>query len=194
MDETKTRFPLIGEPLAVDLVNTLLEREGGSVDLLATPERLSVWCEAEGGRLGVLDSEGVGGRLPEFLALRSAIRELFGGLLDNERPSERAVKEINATSARVPSFRELSWSKTEDRRVGLRTSTRDLACDEAAVALAGIARSAIELAGSPERELLRSCPAPGCPLIFFAENRRRRWCSTVCGNRVRVARHYRRHH
>jgi predicted RNA-binding Zn ribbon-like protein len=192
--EETTTFPLIGEPLAVDLANTLLEREEGSVDLLATPERLSAWCEAEGERLGVLDPAGFGGRLPEFLMLRAAIRELFRGLLDGESPLEGAVKEINAASARVPRFRKLSWPKTEDRRGGLRAETRDLVSEEANIALARIARSAIELAGDPEREFLRSCPAPGCPLIFCAENRRRRWCSTVCGNRVRVARHYRRHH
>ncbi len=191
---TGITFPLIGEPLAVDLANTLLEREDGSVDLLATPDRFSAWCEAEGERLGVLDPTSLGGRLPEFLMLRAALRKLFRGLLDGERPSEEAVKEVNAASARVLRFRELSWWETEDRRGGLRAETRDLAHDEADIALARIARSAIELAGGPERAFLRSCPAPGCPLIFFAENRRRRWCSTVCGNRVRVARHYRRHH
>jgi len=42
--------------------------------------------------------------------------------------------------------------------------------------LASIARAAIELLGG---------------LVFVAENPRRRWCSAaVCGNRVRVARHY----
>ncbi len=181
--------------MAVDLANTLLEREGGSEDLLATPEQLSAWCQAEGERLGVvLDPAGFGGRLPEFLMLRAVIRELFSSLLAGERPSEGAVKEVNAASARVPRLRELSWPSTGEGRGGLRAETRDLVSEEADVALARIARSAIELAGDPEREFLRSCPAPGCPLIFCAENRRRRWCSTVCGNRVRVARHYRRHH
>lgn len=193
MVEETTTFPLIGEPLAVDLANTLLEREEGREDLLATPERLLAWCEAEGERLGVLDAAGLGRRLPEFLMLRGAIRELFRGQLDGERSSERAVEEINAASARVPRFRELRW-ETEDRRSGLRAQTRDLGGEVADIALARIARSAIELAGDPGREFLRSCPAPGCPLIFCAENRRRRWCSNACGNRVRVARHYRRHH
>lgn len=190
----ETTFPLIGEPLAVDLANTLLEREQGSVDLLATPEWLSAWCEVEGERLGVLDFAGFAGRLSEFHMLRAAIRELFRGLLDGRRPSEGAVKEINAASARVPRFGQLSWTKMDDRRGGLRAETRDLVSKAADIALARIARSAIELAGGPEREFLRSCPAPGCPLIFLAENRRRRWCSVSCGNRVRVARHYRRHH
>ncbi len=186
-------FPLIGEPLAVDLANTLLEREEGSEDLLATPERLLAWCEAEGERLGVLNAAGLGGRLPEFLVLRGAIRELFRGLLDGERPSEGAVEEINTASARVPRFRELRW-ETEDQQGGLRAQTRDVGGEEADIALASIARSAIELAGDPGREFLRSCPAPGCPLIFCAENSRKRWCSNACGNRVRVARHYRHHH
>ena len=126
--------------------------------------------------------------------MRFAIRELFRSVLDGERTPEGAVKEINAASARVPRFMELSWSEAADGRGVLRSETRDVAGDEVSNALAEIARSAIELAGGPERVFLRFCLAPGCPLIFFAENRRRRWCSTVCGNRVRVARHYRRHH
>lgn len=186
-------FPLIGEPLAVDLANTLLERGEGSADLLATPERLSAWCEAEGGRLGVVDTAGVAGRLPEFLALRSAIRELLRALLDGERPSEQVVNEINAASARVPCISELSWSDAEGQRDVMLSRKRDLADDEVDIALAGIARSAIALAGGPDRALLRVCPAPGCPLMFIARYRRL-WCSTICGNRVRVARHYRRHH
>ncbi len=178
----------------MDLANTLLQGEEGSVDLLAIPERLSAWCEAESGRLGVLDPARQAGRLPEFLALRSAIRELFHALLDGRYPSKEVVKKVNAASARGPRFSELSYSGAKGRPGDLRAETRDVSGDEVSIALAGIARSAIELAGGPERVFLRFCPAPGCPLIFFAENRRRRWCSTVCGNRVRVARHYRRHH
>ena len=187
-------FALIGEPLAVDLANTLLESEEGSVDLLANPGLLSAWCEAQGERVEILDFEASAGHLEEFLALRAAIREVFRGLLDGEHPSERAVNGINAASAGAPSFRELRWSEAQGELGVLRAGTGYLAGDDGAVALSKVARSAIELAGGPDRSLLRACPAPGCPLMFVARNRRRLWCRTVCGNRVRVARHYRRHH
>jgi predicted RNA-binding Zn ribbon-like protein len=50
------------------------------------------------------------------------------------------------------------------------------------------------LIGGLDRERLRRCDGPGCVLFFVATNPRRRWCSpAICGNRVRVARHYDRH-
>ncbi|MET9049418.1 CGNR zinc finger domain-containing protein, partial [Streptomyces sp. NPDC004362] len=36
--------------------------------------------------------------------------------------------------------------------------------------------------------------APNCLLFFVKNHARREWCSPTCGNRMRVARHHRRHH
>jgi predicted RNA-binding Zn ribbon-like protein len=55
-----------------------------------------------------------------------------------------------------------------------------------------IARQAFYLVTSPQWDLLRHCTAPGCA-YFFMKTRRREWCSAVCGNRARVARHAQRH-
>jgi predicted RNA-binding Zn ribbon-like protein len=64
------------------------------------------------------------------------------------------------------------------------------------VALAAIAREAIELFADATRlERLRRCANPDCTMVFLATNRRRQWCTAdACGNRIRVARHYRRTH
>jgi predicted RNA-binding Zn ribbon-like protein len=51
-----------------------------------------------------------------------------------------------------------------------------------------IAQQAIYLVTSPQWDLLRPCVAPGCA-YFFVKTHRREWCSAVCGNRARVARH-----
>jgi predicted RNA-binding Zn ribbon-like protein len=48
------------------------------------------------------------------------------------------------------------------------------------------------LLAGPDASRIRACQAPGCVLFFLAERRRRDWCSPACGNRARVARHYRR--
>ncbi|HET6318113.1 MAG TPA: CGNR zinc finger domain-containing protein, partial [Chloroflexota bacterium] len=60
-------------------------------------------------------------------------------------------------------------------------------------ALAAVARATIALLGGPDRPRLRVCGRAGCVLFFLQERRRTEWCSAVCGNRARVARHYRRH-
>jgi predicted RNA-binding Zn ribbon-like protein len=60
------------------------------------------------------------------------------------------------------------------------------------LALAAAARSAMEiLAGHTDR--LRRCANPACSMLFLADTTRRQWCTpNLCGNRARVARHYRR--
>jgi predicted RNA-binding Zn ribbon-like protein len=58
--------------------------------------------------------------------------------------------------------------------------------------LSVIAGLGIDLVAGDETPL-RACYAPGCVLYFVQDHPRREWCSTACGNRVRAARHYRRH-
>ncbi len=170
----------------MDLANTLVVHEDADmVDFLVTPEGLSGWLEAEGERLEgwtpVTESD-----LSEFRALRAAVRELFEALLSGSAPPKGGVKEINTASARGPTYPGLDCSGAR-----LRVRARGTASG-AAASLAAVARSAIDLAGGPARERLRVCEAPGCPRLFVATNPRRRWCSESCGNRARVARHYRR--
>jgi predicted RNA-binding Zn ribbon-like protein len=57
--------------------------------------------------------------------------------------------------------------------------------------LAEFAWDAIDLFGSERKKLLRSCPAPDCPLFFIKDHSRRKWCQPSCANRVRAARAYR---
>ena len=179
---------LIGEPLAVDLANTLVVHEDAdTVDFLVTPGGLSDWLELESERLEgwtpVTESD-----LSEFRALRAAVREMFEALLSGSAPPEGGVREINTASARGPTYPELDDSGAEPR-----VRTRSAAYASSASSLAAIARSAVDLAGGPARKRLRVCEAPGCPRLFVATNPRRRWCSESCGNRARVARHYERH-
>ncbi len=171
----------------MDLANTLVVHEDAdTVDFLVTPGGLSDWLELESERLEgwapVTESD-----LSESRALRAAVRELFGALLSGSAPPEGGVREINAASARAPTYPELDCSGAEPQ-----VHTRS-AAPASSASLAAVARSTIDLAGGPARERLRVCKAPGCPRLFVATNPRRRWCSEPCGNRARVARHYERH-
>lgn len=191
MESEGARSPLVGEPLAVDLANTLEIHEGAdTVDFLLSTSGLSDWLGLESGRL-----EGwapvTDGELSETRALRAAIRELFEALVSGSvppEPPEDGVRRINAASARAPTHPELDCSGAE-----LRVRTRSVAAASSASSLAAVARSAIEIAGGHVRGSLRVCKAPRCPRLFLATKPQRRWCSEACGNRARVARHYRRH-
>ncbi len=172
----------------MDLANTLVvHEERDTADFLVQPGGLSGWLELESERLEswapVTESD-----LSEFRALRAAVRELFDALLSGSAPPESGLREINAASARGPTYPEL-----DDFGAGPRVRTRSAAPASSASSLAAVARSTIDFASGPDREQLRVCGAPGCPRLFVATNPRRRWCSESCGNRARVARHYERH-
>jgi predicted RNA-binding Zn ribbon-like protein len=59
-----------------------------------------------------------------------------------------------------------------------------------------IVQSASDLLCHGNHALVKRCANPACGIFFYetSKNHTRRWCSTTdCGNRMRVAAHYRRH-
>jgi predicted RNA-binding Zn ribbon-like protein len=173
-------FRWLGEPLAIDLANTVMVvREDETVDLLAAPEDLRRWLEAERGRLG--ECEFGPADLDRIRTLRDAIRELLGAVAEQHQIPIRALDRVNAASAAAPVAPQLNAELIAAEQTG----------DEASIdwLLGALARSAIALLAGPEREQLRVCRAPSCGMFFLGA---RRWCCAACGNRARAARHYRR--
>jgi predicted RNA-binding Zn ribbon-like protein len=119
---------------------------------------------------------------PALAELRAAVESLLRAAAGGDEPSAAALDRVNAASAAAPVAEQLDWAAGGRPRRWLETSAPP---EQHVHAL--LARSAMELitAGAP----LRECEAPRCGRIFIADNPRRRWCSTACGNRVRVARH-----
>lgn len=61
------------------------------------------------------------------------------------------------------------------------------------MALVVVATSLIDVLTGPAVRRLRRCANPACSMLFIADDARRKWCmQNICGNRVRVARHYQR--
>jgi predicted RNA-binding Zn ribbon-like protein len=118
-------------------------------------------------------------RLPEFVDLRASLRELLDAVSEGRPVPPDAVARVNETSARVPRVARL-----DDGAVSL----EPMAGSVAALVLASIAWSAIDLLGGPERGRIRRCGADG--RFFVATRPDRVWCSDRCGNRIRVARHH----
>lgn len=178
-------FPVGGEPLvALDLADTLITVTEPPTDLLADPARAAGWWALQSTRLPA-------GPAPQPVAarrLRAAVRDVLDAHLAGRAPEVTSVEDLNAAAAGVP------------------TSPRLLADGGSAVrwhteyggntALAAIAGETIRLLADAGRlAKLRRCANPACSMLFLAERRSRVWCaSNVCGNRVRVARHYDRTH
>ncbi|WP_323188145.1 CGNR zinc finger domain-containing protein [Streptomyces sp. NBC_00237] len=101
-------------------------------------------------------------------------------------PEIRDVQTVNAAARLAARWEEL------DAGSGFAVVPRWPEPDPLLVALGEVAAQGIRLFTGEDWEKVRACPAPGCVLYFVKSPVRREWCTTACGNRVRVARHSRR--
>jgi predicted RNA-binding Zn ribbon-like protein len=156
--------------------------EGWAVDLanedLRSGADLRRWLKRRGS-FDERTSEELSFRLPDFMDLRSSLRDVLDASIGGGPFPAAAVERLNETSARVPTVLRLDPPIAVDVPI---------ASGVAAGLLAEIARSAISLVGTDRRERLRRCPA--CGRFFLTTRRDRLWCSLACGNRTRVARHH----
>lgn len=177
------------EPLPIRLMNTVWADREGLHDSLATVAHLQQWSD----QCGIRPSDELThADLDRARALRDALRRAAAELLDDERPGAvddrlsptEALRVLNEfLAACVPEVRV-------DESAGLRGDwfwrVAGFARELAAIALESRDLFARAVAG------IGACHGPGCVLYFERVPARREWCSTACGNRARVARHYRR--
>ncbi|HEY0495007.1 MAG TPA: ABATE domain-containing protein [Kutzneria sp.] len=163
-------FPLVGEPLAVDLANTAVRLRGRDVDLIADDAGLAAWLDLHP-HLGAVDGD-------ELRALREDIREVFRAAIEARSASHDAVLSINRAAHRCLA----TLSSTPDGPV----------VEWGGGGLAVIARSAVEVVAAAR---LRGCANHECVLVFAHGDERRKFCDTkTCANRARQARHRERQH
>jgi predicted RNA-binding Zn ribbon-like protein len=180
-------FPVGGEPLAVDLADTIVTVADPPVDLLGDDHACSRFWQLQGPRLppGWAQPSPATSR-----ELRDAIRRLLDATLAGQHLDGAALAVVNAASASISASLEAVATDTQLRRV-----KRWHAANPTDLALGAAARSAIALLTDPSNlARLRRCANPSCSMLFTNGDNRRQWCTpNICGNRTRVARHYRRH-
>ncbi|CAM5289958.1 CGNR zinc finger domain-containing protein [Streptomyces atroolivaceus] len=182
--------PLIGEALALDLVNTRPAGAHGRVDLLATPQQLSGWLLLERDRLQgeVQNTAPTRSDLAPLHTVRAHTEAAVRALLDRSEPPVRALRGLTEAQRAAPPVRELDWDGTAVTAIPRRNGP--LGTRLAAL----LAEAAAEMLSTPAIDRLKECEADDCVMVFLTAHPRRRWCSpTRCGNRTRVARYYRRH-
>ena len=176
---------LTGEPLALDLVNTVASPPSGQVDLLESADDLRTWLAAERDRLDVTDGQI---DLGAVRALRAHITRAVEAARASTPPPPEALRAITDAQRNAPAYQELGWN---GQAITVTTRRRGNAT---AVLLAQLAEAAATLLASPAVGLVRRCEGPGCRMLFLPAHPRRRWCSpATCGNRTRVARYYQLH-
>ena len=189
--------PFVAGLLWLDFINTRFKQRGAWVDALASPRDLAGWLQwagvaPPGGAAALAPLRG--GRNGRLLvrqahALRAALAELAGALVQGRGVPAPAVRILNRVLRAAPAHAELhqaggTWVA---RPVPSRADPLAL--------LAPVAHSAADFLLTGDRTRLRACGNPACVLYFYdrTRNGRRRFCSAAtCGNRVKAARRYQR--
>jgi predicted RNA-binding Zn ribbon-like protein len=178
MADPRDPRPLIGEPLALDLLNTRW-RAAATRDLLDDLDGYRIW----------LSSAGLADRCPADQASLDAVRvarsALDGLVLAAEEQRTADPAALNAVLAHGRIGRTLTPAGPAERAEtdGPHWLAAWLAADDYLTLLAQGAHR------------IKRCAHPDCILHFFdtSQNGRRRWCSmALCGNRSKAARHYER--
>jgi predicted RNA-binding Zn ribbon-like protein len=126
--------------------------------------------------------------LDRLYALRRSIRDLLESRARGTLPSAESVDSVNSIASASPLAPRLAWDATGP---SVTTGPPGRSLQQC---LAVLACGTIELVCGPLAERLLVCGAPGCVRMIVHDHPRRRWCSRGCGDRVRAARYYAKHH
>lgn len=193
-------FQFLGERLCLDFVNTelVLPPTGARVDLLGDFADLAGWCAAA----GVLAA----GQSREMTA-RWGATPGASRAFDHARRFRRTLRGL---AERLAAGRSVPTAALDAINDVLRVRVGDLAVVRTKSGhetlflarwsgpeqlLVPVAESAAALLCQADVSLVKKCENPACILFFYdtTRNHGRRWCSmTACGNRAKVAAHYRR--
>jgi predicted RNA-binding Zn ribbon-like protein len=176
----------VDQPLAIELVSTVHVADGEVVDALGTSGQLRSWLHVEGARLARAGRVDPVAAIEPVRALRDALRRLLLALVDATPPRPADVALVNAAVATSPRHSELQWEGHGRPAAVVVSSAAPVAALVAELAADGVAL----LTGAHGE--VRACDAPSCVLFYVPAHPRQAWCSPACGNRARVARHYRR--
>lgn len=184
-------YPALAEPLAIELANTLFTTSGRPFDALTTPAALARWLQTNAERIDQAPPRKLGaGELERLRELRGLIRALLATVVDGESVPAATLRRLNQLAALTAFTRRLQWPAGEAPKAHLSLS----GSSRIDALLALVAQDAIDVLGGSGAGRQRRCEAPGCINYYLKDHPRREWCSSKCGNRVRVGRHYQRTH
>jgi predicted RNA-binding Zn ribbon-like protein len=194
---TSTPTPRLHEPRPIALVNTIGTDRTGVHDALSEIADVQLWVRAVGECMNLrpaprnTDAVSVDAA-QRLIDLRDAVRRLAAEQTHDPRSlgespvpdRTTAISMVNAAAATSSMRPELVLDGPTPTRYDLWDGGSFV---DALTTV--IARETMELIISPQWQQLRPCIAPGCAYYFVKDPFRREWCSAVCGNRARVARH-----
>ena len=201
-----SHFVFDGGTLALDLLNTWRFNADQPLDLLQSPEDLIIWLTAaglpDGADCAELSSSPPNRRilLDETLWLRRDILLIVQSLIAGELPPPYTVDALNriltenGTSFRLDSLTIPPEGDQEEGMEGQLVLNVHEHISSVLGVLQPIALSAARIVTEANPTRIRQCASSNCMYWFLdtSKSGRRRWCSmSRCGNRAKVAKHYR---
>ena len=201
-----SHFVFDGGTLALDLLNTWRFNADQPLDLLQSPEDLIIWLTAaglpDGADCAELSSSPPNRRilLDEALWLRRDILLIVQSLVAGELPPPYTVDALNriltesGTSFRLDSLTIPPEGDQEEGMEGQLVLNVHEHISSVLGVLQPIALSAARIVTEVNPTRIRQCASSNCMYWFLdtSKSGRRRWCSmSRCGNRAKVAKHYR---
>ena len=201
-----SHFVFDGGTLALDLLNTWRFNADQPLDLLQSPEDLVIWLASaglpDGAYCAELSSSPPNRRilLDEALWLRRDILLIVQSLVAGELPPPYTVDALNriltesGTSFRLDSLTIPPEGDQEERMEGQLVLNVHEHISSVLGVLQPIALSTARIVTEANPTRIRQCASSNCMYWFLdtSKSGRRRWCSmSRCGNRAKVAKHYR---
>jgi predicted RNA-binding Zn ribbon-like protein len=201
LGELKPQIPFlfVGNQPCLDFINTRFVVNGQPVDLLATFSDLVAWL-VQVHLLTEDDAKKIdrqwGGQakgtqtLEQARAFRVTLREMVDRVAAGRPVPQAAIEAINDLLRYRIGCPQLTRRQGKFER-GFQAESQD-----ANQLLGLLAEAASDLLCTRELSLIKKCQNPACVLFFYdtTKNHARHWCSMgICGNRSKVAAHYRRH-
>lgn len=191
------KFPLVGNHLSLDFVNTKVVENGMPKDLLEGLVDVAAWAVAvklldlpKAKKLAKLWQETE--RREEFeevLRFRKVLHSLVVAIARSESVTASTLREINTQLRKLTGYTEVLPSDE-----GF-TKRFVLEIHAPSQLLGPVAEAASNLLCYGNPAYVKKCENPACVLYFYdgTKNHSRRWCSMkACGNRTKVAAFYQR--
>lgn len=197
MVREKKNFYFVGNYLCLDFINTEAVSDGRPVNLLTDFDDFITWlieakiietskAEEVVKSWGKKDTEKTLARVLEF---RASLRRMAEKIVNGKPIPTSTINFINDLLNNQVSYAELIRTKGKfEKRI-------HASFNEPEHLLLPIAESACDLLCFSDFSLIKKCENDACVLYFYdtTKNHSRRWCSmSACGNRMKVAAHYRR--
>lgn len=190
-------FLFLANQPCLDFINTDLVMNGQPTDLLSSFQDLVGWL-VQAGLLTEKDAARIEGggdhhameTLKQAKAFRSTMRNMAERLAARKPVPQGALALINQLLRHRIGYAQVN------RRNGMFERRYEAGFEDANHVLGLLAEAASDLLCTCNLSLVKQCQNPACVLFFYdtTKNHARHWCSMdLCGNRSKVAAHYRRH-